>query len=85
MDPRRSSPNRSLVQATPFIKNEVQNDFLNKVYKASSHYPTAVHLDKDLQTLFARGSTFYTVLKLGENLPVRLPHRPYGSGIHGLK
>ena len=74
------------LEATPFMKNEIQNDiFSNKVYKASGHYPTAVHLYEGLQTLFVRGSTFYTVLKLGENLPVRLPHRLHGSGIHGPK
>ena len=56
------------LEATPFMKNEIQNDiFSNKVYKVSGHYPTAVHLDEDLQALFVRGSTFYTVLKLGEN------------------
>jgi hypothetical protein len=49
------------LEATPFMKNEVQNDiFSNKVYKASGH------LHEDLQTLFVRGSTFYTVLRLGE-------------------
>src|SRR5882724_11894526 len=50
------------LEATPFMKNEVQNDiFSNRVYKASGHYPTAVHLHEYLQTLFLRGSTFYTV------------------------
>ena len=57
------------IEARPFMKNEAQNDiFSNKVYKASGCYPTAVHLDEeDLQALFVRGSTFYIVLKLGEN------------------
>ena len=55
------------LEATPFMKNEIQNDiFSNRVYKASGHYPTAVHLYEGLQTLFVRGSTFYTVLQLGE-------------------
>ena len=62
-------PDRTMdLEATPFMKNKVQNAiFSNRVYKASGHYPTAVHLDEDLQALFVRGSTFYAVLKLGGN------------------
>ena len=74
------------LEATPFMKNEIQNDiFSNKVYKASGHDPTAVHLHEGLQTLFVRGSTFYTVLKLGETFACAFTHRPHGSGIHGPK
>lgn len=39
-------PDRTMdLEATPFMKNKVQNAiFSNRVYKASGHYSTAVHL-----------------------------------------
>jgi hypothetical protein len=57
------------LEATPFMKYEIQNDICSsKVYKASGYYPPSVQLSENLQNLFVRGFTFDVISKLAEDI-----------------